>query len=118
MNLSPNWAATLAEMGHDAIHWSDVGPADAPDDEILRWAGNEGRVVLTNDLDFGAMLATTGASSPSVVQLRTDTTLPSRLGPLVGRVLCDTEAELSSGALVTVAGDRVRLRSLVFTVKL
>lgn len=117
MNLSPEWTATLRAAGHDALHWSEVGRADAPDDEILAWARSRGRTILTSDLDFGAALAVSGASAPSVVQLRTAATLPSHLGPLVTRVLRDMEADLASGALVTVADDRVRLRPLFFTAK-
>ena len=115
MNLSPDWGPFLRSRGHDAVHWSDVGRADAPDDEILRWARAERRTVFTNDLDFGTALATSGTAAPSVIQLRTATTLPARLGPLVARVLRETEADLSSGAIVTVTDDRVRLRPLNFT---
>ena len=52
MNLSPNWCGYLNAEGHDAIHWSEVGPPQTTDVEIMRWAS-----VLTNDLDFGAILA-------------------------------------------------------------
>lgn len=113
MNLSPEWVPALRSAGHDVLHWSEVGRPDAPDDEILTWARAEGRVV-TSDLDFSTALATSGASAPSVVQLRTATTLPSRLGSLVARVLRETAADLSSGAIVTIADDRVRLRPLIF----
>ncbi len=114
MNLSPEWVPTLRSAGHDVLHWSEVGRPDAPDDEILTWARAEGRAVFTSDLDFGTALATSGASAPSVVQLRTATTLPSRLGSFVARVLRETAADLSSGAIVTIADDRVRLRPLIF----
>lgn len=117
MNLSPDWVSALRGAGHDARHWSGVGRPDAPDDELMRWARLEGRVVFTSDLDFGAALATSGSSAPSVVQLRTSTTLTSRLASLVVRVLRETEAELMSGAIVTIADDRVRLRPLIFTTK-
>jgi predicted nuclease of predicted toxin-antitoxin system len=38
MNLSPSWIARLARHGFDAVHWSTIGAATAPDDEILTWA--------------------------------------------------------------------------------
>ena len=71
MNLSPKWCAILQAEGWESVHWSDVGSATAPDHEIMQHARNEGRVVLTHDLDFGAMLAATQAKGPSVVQVRT-----------------------------------------------
>lgn len=117
MNLSPDRVATLHEAGHDAVHWSSIGAADAPDTAIKQWARDEGRIVLTSDLDFGPLLATSGASKPSVVQLRTGTTLSSRIGALVVLALRKTEADLLSGSLVTVEDDRVRLRPLIFDVE-
>src|SRR5262245_43988501 len=80
MNLSPDWVDYLGERGHDAVHWSSVGPVDASDDAIMDWARDEGRIVLTSDLDFAALLALSGTSGPSVIQLRTETTLPARAG--------------------------------------
>lgn len=117
-NLSPAWLGPLRGAGHDAVHWAEVGQADAPDDEIQRWARMRDRVVMTSDLDFGPLLATSGADKPSVVQLRTGSTLPARIGSLVTRVLQEAEADLPSGALVTIAQGRVRLRPLIFTATL
>jgi predicted nuclease of predicted toxin-antitoxin system len=34
MNLSPDWVQVLVHAGHDAVHWADVGPANAPDTVI------------------------------------------------------------------------------------
>lgn len=42
MNLSPAWVGYLVEAGHEAAHWSNLGPADAPDVEVLRWAAAHG----------------------------------------------------------------------------
>ena len=54
MNLGPHWIACLESEGHEAVHWSSVGAGDAPDDDILRWARENDRTILTADLDFGA----------------------------------------------------------------
>ncbi len=61
MNLSPRWTLLLAGNGFDASHWSAVGAPDAPDAEIMAFARSGDHVVLTHDLDFGAILAATGA---------------------------------------------------------
>ena len=118
MKSSPDWTVSLGDAGNDAVHWSGVGAVDAPDDRILGWAWIEDRAVLTSDLDIDALLATSGDGKPSVIQLRTVSTLSSRIGPLVMRVRRNTEADLTSGALVTVDDHRVRLRPLTFTAKL
>lgn len=116
MNLSPDWVAILRTAGRDVVHWSSVGAANAQDETILNWARAEDCIVSTSDLEFGTLLATRGAVKPSVVQLRTGTTLSSRVGALVVRALGQAEPDLLSGSLVTVEDDRVRLRSLTFDV--
>ncbi|HUS92394.1 MAG TPA: DUF5615 family PIN-like protein [Phycisphaerae bacterium] len=55
MNLSPLWCDALQAHGHVCTHWSEVGDPRAPDDAIMRWASDHGHVVLTHDLDFGAL---------------------------------------------------------------
>jgi predicted nuclease of predicted toxin-antitoxin system len=71
MNLSPSWVDRLARHRFEAVHWSTIGAATAPDSEILTWANEHGFVVITNDLDFSAILAASARPTPSVVQLRT-----------------------------------------------
>jgi predicted nuclease of predicted toxin-antitoxin system len=71
MNLSPSWVGRLAHHGFEAVHWSTIGAATAPDVEILTWANEHHFVVITNDLDFSAILAAGSVDGPSVIQLRT-----------------------------------------------
>jgi predicted nuclease of predicted toxin-antitoxin system len=110
MNLSPDWAALLAANGHDAVHWRDVGAGSAPDEEIMAWAAYERRVVLTADHDFAAALALGGRSAPSVVQLRTGSTAPELIGPVVLSALATAEDDLQAGAILTIGAGKARLR--------
>ncbi len=71
MNLSPRWGSVLRAEGWDSVHWSQTGHASASDQEVMQRALGEHRIVLTHDLDYGAMLAATQAVGPSVVQVRT-----------------------------------------------
>ena len=112
MNLSPRWCAVLWAEGWDSVHWSDVGSSSAPDIEIMRWALDQGRVVITHDLDFGAMLAATRALGPSVVQVRTQDVRPHVLSPVIVSLLLQFEAELEAGALLIVDEARSRVRML------
>lgn len=70
MNLSPQWQPVLAAAGFEALHWSAVGRLSAPDTEIMHWARQHGYIILTHDLDFGALLFFEEATSPSVMQIR------------------------------------------------
>ena len=69
MNLSPKWVSMLEEAGWEAVPWSHIGRQDAPDYEILRYAGTNEYVIFIHDLDFGAILAATKADCPSVIQI-------------------------------------------------
>lgn len=114
MNLSPTWCPVLEQGGHRCVHWSDVGDPRASDESIMKWALEDGFVVFTHDLDFGAILAATRARAPSVVQLRTQDVMPSAVGRLLLRVLREHQEKLVAGALVVVdeANSRVRVLPL------
>jgi predicted nuclease of predicted toxin-antitoxin system len=71
MNLSPEWEFVFEKVGIKALHWTKVGQPEAPDSTLMDWARENNSVILTHDLDFGTTLALTGASKPSVVQVRT-----------------------------------------------
>jgi predicted nuclease of predicted toxin-antitoxin system len=55
MNLSPRWITLLRDAGWESTHWSQVGHATARDSEIMAYAAANDFVVLTHDLDFGAI---------------------------------------------------------------
>lgn len=114
MNLSPRWVEALAEAGIDATHWSSIGVYSAPDPEIIAHAEANGFIVLTHDLDFGAILAITQGVKPSVVQIRADNVGPGAIGAQVIASLKQMATELEEGALITVDPKRARLRLLPF----
>ena len=110
VNLSPEWSDLLAGHGHDALHWRDVGPTDAPDDAIIAWAVVENRIVFTADLDFAAAVATRGLTAPSVVQLRLNSTDPLTVGDFVVRSIAAAGRALDGGAILTIDPGHARLR--------
>ncbi|MEO6596296.1 MAG: DUF5615 family PIN-like protein [Planctomycetota bacterium] len=77
----------------------------------MKWARENGAVVFTHDLDFGVMLAMTRAEGPSVLQLRTQDTLPGAVGKPVVAVFRDHAEVLGRVAIITidVASARVRI---------
>ena len=112
MNLSPRWVGFLQSQGFEAVHWSDVGAPTATDAEILDVARREGMIVLTHDLDFGAILASSGDTAPSVVQIRADNLSPEGIGTDVVAALQKLSDDLSAGSLVTIEPGRPRARLL------
>jgi predicted nuclease of predicted toxin-antitoxin system len=112
MNLSPRWADVLAYEGIEAAHWSKLGANNAPDSEIMAYANTHNYVVLTHDLDFGAILAATHGEKPSVVQIRAEDISPDVIGKQVIAALRQMTSELEEGALLTIDSNRMRLRVL------
>jgi len=112
MNLSPMWVRFLEENGFEAVHWSTTGEPTATDAVIMAWVRDRGFVVLTHDLDFSALLASTEAVGPSVIQVRTQDVLPEAVGSDVVRVLRDHRAAPDEGAIVSIDELASRVRVL------
>ena len=112
MNLTPAWCEVLATAGHEAEHWSHLGPPDATDEEILDFARRGGWVVVTQDLDFGSLLALRGHDLPSVIQVRAHATLPSDIGKQLLDTISAASSHLQAGALVTLMPSDFRVSVL------
>jgi predicted nuclease of predicted toxin-antitoxin system len=112
MNLTPQWAEYLNKQGHEARHWSSIGSADAPDLELMKAARNTGSYILTQDLDFGILLALTSSKGPSVVQIRSAENLPSAIGDVLLKALDQYSQALSQGAILTIDLERQKIRLL------
>ncbi len=112
MNLSPRWVEWFADAGIQAIHWATIGPVDATDIDIMQYAAEHGHVVLTQDLDFGSILAATQRTNPSVVQVRAGNLAPTVIGDRLVAALRQVEGELDQGALLTIDPFRRRLTIL------
>lgn len=112
MNLSPRWVGVLVDAGIEAIHWSTCGEKNAPDSEITAYAGVNKYVVLTHDLDFGAILAATHGEKPSVVQIRAENVSPEIIGNQIIGALRQMASELEEGALLTIDPNRTRMSIL------
>ena len=115
MNLAPSWVRFLQDEGFDSVHWSAVGDARASDANIMEWARHGGYVVFTHDLDFSALLAATEARGPSVLQVRTQDTLPDAIGREVVQVLRNHGMALERGAVVSL--DRVASRIRILPIR-
>jgi predicted nuclease of predicted toxin-antitoxin system len=112
MNISPLTVKTLAAEGVDIVRVSSLLPVNASDESILGLARQQGRVVITQDMDFSALLALGGHDEPSLVTLRLLNTDPNVVTQRLRQVLPQIEAALRRGCAVTVEDHTVRVRQL------
>ena len=112
-NRSPRLAELLRNAGHDAVHTSELGLEQAEDDDVLDAAREQGRIVVSGDTDFGALLALSGETSPSVIlfRARNRPSAEDQVAVILG-YLADLADDLDAGAVVVVADDRMRVRRL------
>jgi predicted nuclease of predicted toxin-antitoxin system len=105
-------ADRLRQVGVDAVHVGEVGRHNAEDATILQTARDEGRVVVTLDADFHALLAAAGVITPSVVRIRIEGLKGEELAELLQSLITQCRADLELGAAISVQENRVRIRRL------
>ena len=114
VNLAFRWASLLTSRGIDAVPWAAVGKPSAPDTEIMAYAADKGYAVLTNDLDFSAILASTGKDKPSVIQIRAADTRPEGLLDTVAQTIHQLRHDIEHGAIITIDINKSRVHLLPF----
>lgn len=105
-------ASILRNANIDTVHVGEIGMAMAEDWEILEQSRQEQRIVVTLDADFHALLALSGAKSPSVVRIRIEGLRGEGLAALIQRILTEWGEELEIGAVLSVDERRMRMRRL------
>jgi predicted nuclease of predicted toxin-antitoxin system len=112
-NLPPRIAALLVDVGHDAVHVRDLDAPGASGPEIIALALADARTIISADTDFGALLAATGATDPSVILVReVIDRRPPDLVELLVSCLEQLEPQLQAGAMVAVTPSGFRVRRL------
>ncbi len=105
-------AAWLRDQGHDVVHLREQELHRLDDLTIFVKAGLEERVLLTCDLDFAEIVALSGNRTVSVVLFRLASMRPHRVIERLSRVLIESSAALSDGAVIVVEDARHRVRKL------
>jgi len=112
MNISPLTVEALKNHGWDIIRVSEVMDQKSKDIDVLLFAQQQNRVVITQDLDFSQILALRGYPKPSLISLRFENARPDFLTARIIDVVSSMEKELEEGVVVTVDEISARYRNL------
>jgi predicted nuclease of predicted toxin-antitoxin system len=100
----------LRAAGHDVLAVAEQA-AGTPDREVIQLALDDGRVLLTEDKDFGQLVFAAFAGSRGVILIRFPSDARTLLASVIVRVV-DTYATQLSSAFVTLSPGRVRISGL------
>ena len=101
----------LRDLGHDLVLAADFGLSRTADADVLRVAHQQGRVFVTRDRDFGALVFVHG-EGPGVIYLRMQPSTQDAVHAELARVLTAyTQEELGKSFVVIDAGGH-RIRKL------
>src|SRR5436305_2269749 len=90
----------LVGLGHDVVPVAQLGLAQAEDSELLRVAHQQGRIFVTRDRDFGALVFVQG-KGPGVIYLRVLPSTQASVHAELARILTlYTEQELPAAFIV------------------
>lgn len=109
-NLSPQHATALRATGYDACAAVEVGLSGATDEQILQFAVEAGRVVVTLDADFANVIRFPPGRTLGVVRLKVHPPTERRISEAIRRsleLLQDTDI---AGCLVVVDDHKIRIR--------
>jgi len=112
MGISPRIVEHLRRRGHDAVHLYELELQASTDAAVLQKAWEEGRILLTHDLDFGELLAAGRRRLPSVILFRLKDMRPANIKSHLGAVLEHHVDALQKGAVCSVSERKVRVRML------
>ena len=90
IHISPRTVKALQSEGYDIVRITEFLPATATDRRIVEFVAEEGYVIVTQDLDFSALVVKRGESRPSVLSL------PPPFNAPPGRVGMEEAIELFS----------------------
>lgn len=102
------FATLLTVEGHDVAVAGRDYPRQIPDEQVLAIAYEQGRVLLTNDTDFGELVVRDGLPHAGIILFRIRSRSFAIRSARLLQVLDEYSGQL--GRFLTVTEDSVRLR--------
>jgi predicted nuclease of predicted toxin-antitoxin system len=103
-------AYELRTEGHDAVAVLEVGLSGATDERVLRFAVENGRVLVTLDADFANVMRFPPERTLGVVRLKVHPATEERIRQAIRRALLFLQDIDITGRLAVVDEDKIRIR--------
>ncbi|MBI4314344.1 MAG: DUF5615 family PIN-like protein [Chloroflexi bacterium] len=104
-------ARFLADLGHDVVRVAEIGLSQADDEDLLTTAGQQGRIFVTRDRDYGGLVFVK-ALGAGVLYLRMLPSTQDLVHKELERVLNTHGQEEIRKAFVVIEPDGHRFRKL------
>ena len=105
----------LHAYGHEGVHAHQIGKDRAPDSELLNIARQEGRIIITADLDFPKLLAFSLSEGPGIILFRGGNYSDVEMRGLLEKVLERVPGEVMENSICEVDKKRIRITRLPLT---
>lgn len=112
VHISPISVTELRKAGYQINRVTEFLSAKASDIEIIELAIRQESVIVTQDLDFSAIIAQSGYNRPSVISLRVGNAKPLTIANLLLAILPQVVEDIIKGAIVSVDETEYRVRKL------
>src|SRR5438876_109704 len=109
-NMPAETATLLAGAGHDAMTVPQQRLGGQPDPNIAAVCQQEGRAIVTLDLDFADIRVYSPANYAGIIVLRLSRLDKSRILAVIQRLLPDLDQEPLKGKLWIVEYAKIRVR--------
>lgn len=94
---------SLTDSGHDVVLVRERLPGGS-DDEVMKLARDEGRILLTEDKDFGRLFFASSISESGVILIRYPPAARSELGAEVASLIQESKDRLQRAFVVLKPG--------------
>ena len=100
----------LRDLGHDVVDLKEKKVYGVPDDEVFQLAVEQGRILVTMDLDFGNILLYPPGTHPGIIVLKLFELTVDGATNILRDFIQKTDESQIAKALVIVEPHRVRFR--------
>lgn len=115
MPISPLSVEFLRKMDIECHHVTEFKLETATDEEIISFAKEKGFTILTEDLDFGTILAYTKDIEPSILILRVGNLNTNQINQILANAL--PKIKDKKNCIIVIERSGVRIRYLPIKIK-